>query len=118
MDSTIFDKIQDTVILAGTQVEQTARDLTERAKLQYEIRTRESYLNELYKELGKKYYTEHRDEDGEEFVEIDNLLDELGKLRQELADRKGAKHCPRCGAQVSADADYCSKCGEFLHEED
>ena len=59
MDSNFFDKIQDTVIMAGHEFGQAAKDLTEKAKLQYEIKTRESYLNDLYKELGKKYYTEH-----------------------------------------------------------
>lgn len=118
MGSSIFDKIQDTVIMASREVEHTAKELTGKAKLQYEIKTRESYLNDLYKELGKKYYTEHKDDEGESFAEIADLLDELDALRKELNDRRGAKYCPRCGAQVASDADYCSKCGEFLHSED
>ncbi len=118
MDSSIFDKIQDTVIMAGHEFGQTAKELTGKAKLQYEIKTRENYLDDLYKELGKKYYAEHKDDEGESFTEIGKLLDELAKLRQDLADRRGAKYCPRCGAQVAKDADYCGKCGEFLHDED
>lgn len=118
MDSNFFDKIQDTVIMAGHEFGQAAKDLTEKAKLQYEIKTRESYLNDLYKELGKKYYTEHKDDEGESFSEIGSLLDELAALRQELNDQRGTKYCPRCGAQVAKDADYCEKCGEFLHKED
>lgn len=116
MDSNIIDKIQDAVIMAGSMVGQTAVELKERAELSYEIRTRENYLDELYKELGKKYYSEHKDDEGEAFTEIANLLDELEKLRTEMAERKGVDHCPRCGAQVSREADYCGKCGEYLKE--
>ncbi|MBQ9631878.1 MAG: zinc-ribbon domain-containing protein, partial [Lachnospiraceae bacterium] len=81
----------------------------------------ESYLEELYTELGKKYYADHKGEEREEgssFEEIDKLLAELSELREDLANRKGASPCPRCGAEVALDADYCSKCGAFLHEED
>ena len=116
MDSSLFDKIQDTVIMAGSKMGSTALELKERAKLQYEIHTRESYLDDLYKELGKKYYVDHKDDEEEDFTEITNLLKELEELRSEMAERKGVDHCPRCGAQIPQDADYCSKCGEFLKE--
>ena len=123
MENNFFDKIQDAVIFAGREVKEAAGDLSERAKLRYEIRTREGYLNELYMELGKKYYMEHKDDEREEegglnsFTEVKNLLEELDDLRAELANKKGARHCPRCGAQVSQDSDYCGKCGAFMHEE-
>ncbi len=81
MDNNIFDIIQDTVIIAGKEVESTAKRLSDKAKLAYEIRTRESYLNELYKELGKEYYTTHRDDEDEDFEEIETLLKELKDLR-------------------------------------
>ena len=122
MENGILDKLQDVMIVAGREVESTAKKLTEKAKLKYEIHTREGYLNELYIELGKKYYTEHKDdaeedsEAGESFTEIDNLLDELRDLRAELEELKGVRHCERCGAQVPKDADYCNKCGEYMGE--
>ena len=81
MDNNILDIIQDTVIIAGKEVESTAKRLSDKAKLAYEIRTRESYLNELYKELGKEYYTSHRDDEDEDFEEIETLLRELKELR-------------------------------------
>ena len=123
MDNGFFDKIQDAVMVAGKELKEAAEDFSDKAKLRYEIKTREGYLNELYMELGKKYYAEHKDEkrDGEDgpdsFAEIDELLKELSDLRQQLADKRGASHCPRCGSLVSVDSDYCGKCGAYMHEE-
>lgn len=118
MDNSFFDKLSDTVIMAGTLAGQTAKEFTEKAKLQYEIRTRESYLGELYKELGKEYYAKHKDDEDADFVEIENLMNELSDLRQEMADRKGTRRCPVCNASIPADADYCGKCGRFVAEDE
>ena len=123
MDTNIFDKIQDAIMVAGKELKDTAEDFSAQAKLRYEIRTRENYLNELYTELGKKYYSEHKDDPIEEgktdsFEEIRTLLDELSELHKELADKRGADRCPRCGALVSQESDYCGKCGAYMHEED
>ncbi len=118
MDNTFFDKLQDTVIMAGAKAGQTAKELTERAKLQYEIRTRESYLGELYKELGKDYYARHKDDEDADFDEIENLLEELSDLHQQMADRRGARRCPVCNSLVPAESDYCGKCGRFVAEDE
>ena len=110
----IFDKISDTAFAIGKEVSERARDVGGYAKLQYEIRTREGYLDELYRELGKKYYADHRDDEDAEFTEIEGLVAELKEMRDELMARKGADKCPKCGNFVPKDADYCSKCGEQL----
>ncbi len=110
----IFDKISDTAIAIGKEVSDRAKDVGGYAKLQYEIRTREGYLNELYQEIGKKYYEEHKDDEDADFAEVDGLLAELKEMREELMERKGAEKCPKCGNYVPKDADYCSKCGEQL----
>lgn len=109
-----FERISDTAFAIGKEVSDKARDFGEQAKLQYEIRTREGYLDELYQELGKKYYAEHKDDEGADFSEIDGLLKELDEMREELMQRKGAEKCPKCGSFIEADADYCSKCGTQL----
>ena len=109
-----FDKISDAAIAIGKEVSDKAKDMGGYAKLQYEIRTREGYLDELYRDLGKKYYKEHKDDEGADFAEIDGLNKELEEMREELMIRKGANKCPQCGNYVEIDADYCSKCGKQL----
>lgn len=109
-----FEKLSDTAFALGKEVSDKARDVGSFAKLQYEIRTREGYLNELYADLGKKYYEEHKDDENADFTEIDGLLKELEEMREKLMERKGTDKCPKCGNYVPKDADYCSKCGEQL----
>ena len=115
MDGNFFEKLQDTIGVAGQEITYRAKDIKDKAKLQYEIRQREGYLKELYIELGKKYYSEHKDDEGEDFEEIETLLCELSDLRGEWGNMKGAKECPHCGAQVPNDSEYCNKCGTPLN---
>ncbi len=110
----IFDRISDTAFAIGKEVSDKAKDVSEYAKLQYDIRTREGYLNELYQELGKKYYAEHKNDEDADFSEIKGLIAELKEMRNELLEKKGAEKCPKCGNYIAKDADYCSKCGKQL----
>ncbi|MBQ7677572.1 MAG: zinc-ribbon domain-containing protein [Lachnospiraceae bacterium] len=109
-----FEKLSDTAIAIGKEVSDRAKDVSSCAMLQYDIRSREGYLNELYQDLGKKYYEDHKDDEDADFTEIDGLIKELDEMRRELMEKKGADKCPKCGNYVAKDADYCSKCGKQL----
>ncbi len=109
-----LDKLSDVAATLGNDVAKKGKKVSEVARLQYQIHVREGYLNELYQELGKRYYSEHKNEEDQDFDEITSVIEELGHLRKELGERKGVDKCPQCGYPVAVDADYCSKCGKQL----
>lgn len=109
-----FDKISDVAVSIGNDVAKKGRQVSEYARLQYQIKTREGYLNELYQELGKKYYMDHKDDDDADIREVDSVVEELNNLREELSDKQGTVKCPQCGSVVPKDADYCIHCGKQL----
>lgn len=116
--SDIFETIEDAFIMAGKEIENTAKDVTAKAKLKYEIKQREGYLDELYKEIGKEYYQKNKDSDSENesFEEITRLLEEVSDLKDQYMKIKGMVECPQCGAQINKGSSFCSKCGKPLYE--
>lgn len=113
MDS-FFDKLGDTIVTGGKAVGDKARELSDTAKLQIELKRNEDIVMEEYAKLGKKYYEAHKDEDPAEFATLEAALRQVAHVKQQISDVKGEKICPKCGAANAADAAFCSKCGEKL----
>ncbi len=115
-----FNKIGETIVNAGKDATQKAKDLSGAAKLNLDIRSKEDFVEKQYAELGKIYYQAHQGEsdvDGAEHFElIKEALDAIDKMRIEIQELKGTKVCPRCGAEVADDAGFCSACGEKIPE--
>ena len=52
-----FDKLSETIVSAGKDVGQKAKDVSGIAKLKMDIRSKEDFVEKQYAELGKAYYT-------------------------------------------------------------
>lgn len=114
----VFSKISEKVVSAGKSVGEKAKEVSDVAKLQYEIKGKEDFIDARYKEIGKKYYEEHPEE---EFEDIVAALDSVKDLRKQIADIKGSATCPKCGASVPQGSEFCNQCGasmEDMFEED
>ena len=61
-----FDKLSETIVSAGKDVGQKAKDVSEIAKLKMDIRSKEDFVEKQYAELGKAYYEKHKDEESAE----------------------------------------------------
>ncbi len=109
-----FDKLGDTIVTGGKAVGDKAKELSDTAKLQIELKKNEDIVTEEYAKLGKKYYETKKDEDPAEFATLEAALRQVAHVKQQIADVKGEKTCPKCGASNAADAAFCSKCGEKL----
>ena len=115
----LFDKLSDTIVSAGKEVSQKAKGMTDVAKLQYEIKTKEDFVNTKYRELGEQYYMAHKDDEdleNEAFEEIEIALQRIQDIKEEIMDLKGAKACPKCGAKVAENASFCSVCGAKVND--
>lgn len=112
-----FDKLSESLVTAGRDISQKTKDLSETAKLKLDIKSKEDFLEKQYAELGRLFYNEHKDDATlpyEQFSEIAETITSIAELKSSLMDIKGAKLCPKCGAQMPEDAGFCSKCGEKL----
>lgn len=112
-----FDKLGDTLLNAGKDVTQKAKDVSGIAKLKLDIRSKEDFIKSQYTELGKIYYEKNKGADipeKEQFERIEEALEEIEKMQLQILELKKARKCPECGAEASDKAEYCSVCGAKL----
>lgn len=112
-----FDKFGDTIINAGKDVTQKAKDVSGIAKLKLDIRSKEDFIKEQYVELGKVYHKKNKGTDVPEkaqFERIEEAFEEIEKMKLQILELKKAKKCPECGAEAVDTAEYCSACGAKL----
>lgn len=114
-----FSKLGDTISATGKDVSRKAKDLTGLAKLNMDVRTKEEYVLKQYTEIGKQYFEQHKDDEAPAFGEIaliKEAMEEIEALKSEIAQMKGLKKCPACGAVMELDAVFCNKCGVKYEE--
>ena len=116
----IFDKIGETIVSAGKDVGQKAKDVYEIAKLRLDIKTKEDFVEKQYAALGKAYYEKHNEEedseDAEQFFLITEALEEIERMKAEVLRIRGAAECPKCGAKMPEGATFCSSCGTKMDD--
>ena len=112
-----FSKLGDSIVSATQEVGEKAKGMTDVAKLQYEMRSKEDFLNKQYQEIGKIFYQENKDAAPEAytslFEEVVAAQKRIEEIKEQIAYTKG----PKCGAVVSGSAAFCSKCGAKMDED-
>ncbi|MBQ1598335.1 MAG: zinc ribbon domain-containing protein [Candidatus Weimeria sp.] len=116
----MFDDVSDTLLKAGTDAANFVKDTASTAKLNLDLKGKENALKKAYEGLGKKYYEQHKSEGDPLFAQIRELIVDIDDLKEQIAEIRGQEVCPKCGAYVPKDAQYCNKCGAaiFPFEED
>lgn len=112
-----FDKLGDTLVSVGKDVSQKAKDVSGITKLNMDIRSKENAVKNLYAQIGQAYYEAHQGEDVKEkdiFEQIRTMKEDIARMELQILELKKAKKCPKCGAEVSEEAEFCSSCGERL----
>ena len=115
-----LDKLGESLVTAGKDVSQRAKDVSEIAKLKLDIRAKEDYVTKQYVALGQAYYEKHKDEEGieeaEQFFLIGEALEEIDRMRAEVQKLRGTSECKNCGAQMQEGAAFCSSCGAKMDD--
>ena len=112
-----FERLGDTIVNVSRDVTQKAKDVSGIAKLKLDMKAKEDFIKEQYAALGKWYYQEHKEEEGEQraWIErIDEALEAIAQMELKILELKKARVCQECGAQASDTAGYCSVCGAKL----
>ena len=113
MDS-FFDRLTGTIRSTGRDVSKRTKELTDITKLKADLNIRNSDIKILYTELGKKYYTAHKDDEDTEYEEIALINQkkvEIKAIKEQMLRLKKEKLCPKCGYVERESAVYCSACG-------
>ena len=112
-----FNKVKESLVNAGKEVESKAKDVSAVAKIKIDIHNKEVFLEKQYTLLGKAFYEAHKDEDVEEqvyFTSIKEAEAELAKLNADLLAAQGSVECPSCGSKQPQNNAYCADSGAEL----
>lgn len=115
-----FDELTESLTIAGKDVTQKAKEVSELAKLKLDIKSKEDYVQKQYAALGAMYFEKHKDEEGieeaEQFYLIKEALEEIERMKQEVLKLQGAAECPKCGVKMPEGATFCSSCGTKMND--
>lgn len=116
-----FEKLSETITSKSKDVANKAKEIAEVTSLNGKIVAQEGLIEKYYKEIGRFMY-EHREEQcdnglEERFKLVDAAYEEIDRLKSEIRKIKGVKLCEGCGAEVTPDSAFCSKCGTAIPED-
>ena len=76
-----FDEMKESLVSAGKDVSQKAKEVSGVAKLKLDVKSKEDYVEKQYAELGRTYFDAHRDDEenaeNEQFKVIKEALAEI-----------------------------------------
>ncbi len=109
------------------KVKQLSKDTAEEVQKLNRIRQLNGKVNDarkqieqIYSEIGKKFYELHKDSAPEGFEELVRTISdrtvEIGQLKEQLREVKGVVLCENCNTEVSADERFCPNCGSKMPE--
>lgn len=115
----MFEKFVETLNNTGKAVGEKTKQSTDIVKSNIKISSEERELAELYCEIGKLFYDKNKenpccDEMKELFDKVNEKNDTIESLKAQIRYLKGIVVCEQCGAEISADNDFCGKCGAKL----
>lgn len=117
-----IDKIGETLTSASKDIAKKAKDLVDVNTVRTAMNDQKRIICKAYERIGEQYYKEHVEAGAHEYeVEFEIIGEATAKLKElseQLRVLKKINVCTECGATVSMDAVFCSKCGVRLkHEE-
>lgn len=110
-----FDRATNAVENVGKNVSKAAKDNVEIMRYSAEIEACESRMNELYREVGKRYYDAEEEITREAFIdlfeEIQSNQNQINALKNKIQILKGVDYCKNCGAELKKGMRFCQMCG-------
>ena len=89
-----FDEMKESLVSAGKDVSQKAKEVSGVAKLKLDVKSKEDYVEKQYAELGRTYFDAHRDDEenaeNEQFTVIKEALAEIERMKAEILNLQGA----------------------------
>lgn len=115
-----WDDLKGSLLAAGRDVSQKAKEVSEVAKLKMDIHSKQDFVEKQFAIIGRAYYEANKDnadeKDAEQFAVITEATEEILRMRQQVLDIQGVVQCPNCGKKVPTDDVFCGACGAKLDE--
>lgn len=115
-----LERISWHITNAGQEVAAQTKNFTEVTRLNGIISDKERRIQHLYTAIGQKYYQLHQAEESAELSQemrsITLLLSEIKQHQAAIQQIKGVAICPSCGAEIPANAQFCSSCGTNIQK--
>ena len=120
-----FDKLGKKATKACKVTADKTGKLAKETKLKFKMSELKSKIEDIYEEIGKKVYEKHVQKEEisandllEECKQIDELSNEIEKIRQECLALKDKKQCSKCFKEIDKNMKFCPECGAKQEEEE
>lgn len=77
MAKDFFGRLEETLSTTGKAAAQKAKEVADSAKRHNDIRVAKKQLNDLYRQVGEKYFEETMDYPQSEYIDLFNLIEKL-----------------------------------------
>ncbi len=118
----ILDNLGKKVSQVKNETISRTKEFAESVKLNALISDEEKLQNELYIEIGKKYYSINKSNEDitfkQYFEKLSSSISRVESYSRELTDLKVSKKCLKCGADIVNNAAFCGSCGAKYSEDD
>ncbi len=119
-----FDKLGKKASEAYKVTADKTGKLAKETKLKFKMGELKSKIEDIYEEIGKKVYEKHVKKEEistndllEECKQIDEISNEIEKIRQECLELKDKKQCQKCFKEIDKNMKFCPECGARQEEE-
>ena len=119
-----FDKLGKKASEAYKVTADKTGKLAKETKLKFKMGELKSKIEDIYEEIGKKVYEKHVKKEEistndllEECKQIDEISNEIEKIRQECLELKDKKQCQKCFKEIDKNMKFCPECGAKQEEE-
>ena len=119
-----FDKLGKKASEAYKVTADKTGNLAKETKLKLKMGELKSKIEDIYEEIGKKVYDKHVKKEEistndllEECKQIDEISNEIEKIRQECLELKDKKQCQKCFKEIDKNMKFCPECGAKQEEE-
>ena len=116
-----WENFGETITAKSKEMADKAKNFTDIASLKGQIVAQENAILRYYKEIGREYYSAHKDDEAAEcqtqFESIKKAEGIIEELQKKIAELSGTKHCKACDSDVPEDSAFCPKCGAKLEDD-
>ena len=77
MAKDFFGRLEETIQPTGKAAAQKAKEVADSAQRHNDLRVAKRDLNDLYRQVGEKYFEEHMDYPQAEYIDLFNLIEKL-----------------------------------------
>lgn len=117
-----MDGLNDKISKLSASALEKTKEASDSIKINSAIKEEENRQKELFRQIGEKFFAVYTADSTREIdalcAAVQESMYKAETYREQLMKLKGAKTCGNCGAEVAANAAFCSRCGAPMREKE